>query len=64
MSEVEKILTEIKEALLLEIRELRQEVEKLKKDDALANHVKATSNYLNTELNRQIMEIKGLDKEE
>ena len=31
MSEVEKILTEIKEALLLEIRELRQEVEKLKK---------------------------------
>jgi|TARA_R100001594_G_scaffold71235_4_gene105785 hypothetical protein len=106
MSEVEKILTEIKEALLLEIRELRQEVEKLKKpaygmtknfsfpldesnrfggyhktelslpeidpnfpieqqlDDALANHVKATSDYLNTELNRQIMEIKGLDKEE
>jgi len=33
-------------------------------DDALANHVKATSDYLNTELNRQIMEIKGLDKEE
>ena len=120
MSEVEKILTELltefKEALLLEFRGLfRQEVEKFmsnmksieetKKvygmtknfsfpldesnrfggyhktelslpeidpnfpieqqlDDALANHVKATSDYLNTELNRQIMEIKGLDKEE
>ena len=33
-------------------------------DAALVKHVQEAANYLNTELDREIMEIKGLDKEE
>lgn len=33
-------------------------------DDAFVKHVQEASSYLNEELDRQIMEIKGLDKEE
>ena len=33
-------------------------------DDALVKHIQGSSDFLNTEFDREIMEIKGLDKEE